>query len=300
MKVDLGKRLFFERSLSKDSSISCASCHQPTFAFAEPRRVSVGIGEEARRRNTISVVNTIGSLHLTWDGSSATLEDQIRNVFSESGDMGVSLPEVIRRLRASGDYSRLFETIYERAPDVTALGDALASFQRSLVFVDSRFDRYLFDGDTNALNAAEVRGWKLFTGTRTNCAGCHTPALSGGRDVRAAFRDHRFHNIGVGYANGEMQDLGRYEHTSSPPDWGAFLTPSLRNVGLTSPYMHDGSIRTLEEVVDFYVRGGNPNPNLDVTITPLRLTAVEQADLVAFLRSLTSETLLTAFERNRD
>lgn len=292
-RVELGRRLFFERLLSKDRSISCASCHQPAFGFAEPRKVSIGIGEDARRRNTPSVVNAKGALHLTWDGGAVTLEGQLRGVFSDRGDMGLSFAEVVKRLRASREYARLFREAYGSKPDAATLADAIASFERSLVFVDSRFDRYLFEGDTNALSAAEVRGWGVFK--RSNCAGCHVPNLTAqGSDVRASFRDYGFHNIGVGYSNGELLDLGRYEQTSVPADWGAFLTPSLRNVELTAPYMHDGSIRTLEDVVDFYARGGIRNPNIDVTITPLSLTIAERADLVAFLRSLTSETLRAA------
>ncbi|MBK6495921.1 MAG: cytochrome-c peroxidase [Gemmatimonadetes bacterium] len=255
-REELGRRLFFDRRLSRDSSISCASCHQPSHGFAEPRKLSFGIGEEARIRNTPSLANIGLALSFNWDGSRATLEEQVLGVFQEDGDMGMPIHAALLRIATDREYVEMFRQVFGRAPDLAGFADALAAFQRTLIYSDSRFDRFWFGGDSTALTAEERRGWEVFRGPKTNCSGCHVPTLTSNVDEgRAPFFDHRFHNLGVGYSAGEMRDLGRYLVTGVPRDWGAFRTPSLRNVALTAPYMHDGSLESLEDVVAFYVRG---------------------------------------------
>jgi cytochrome c peroxidase len=292
-KVTLGAKLFFDARLSKDGSLSCAGCHDPRHAFSDPHRVSRGIGVNARRRNAMSVLNAGYQTSLDWDGRFSTLEEQLQGVFSPWGDMGIDLGEAVAILREDSEYRALFLRAFSREPDVQGLSRALAAYQRSLMSGGSRLDRFLFQNQQSALQEPERRGWELFIG-KAGCITCHdvfhpsVNALGGGV---ALFTDHRFHNLGVGYSNGRMVDLGRYEVTRDPADWGAFKTPSLRNVALTAPYMHDGSLATLDEVVAFYDRGGTPNPNLSTGIQRLFLTRQERADLVALLRALTSESL---------
>ncbi|MFQ5704850.1 MAG: cytochrome-c peroxidase, partial [Gemmatimonadales bacterium] len=176
-------------------------------------------------------------------------------------------------------------------PDVDALLDALAAFQRSLVVAESRFDRFYLGGDSTALSESERRGWRLFRSARSGCGGCHVPLPDPGGSGIIVFRDVRFHNLGVGYENGRMEDVGRYGVTRQALDWGAFVTASLNNVALTAPYMHDGSLATLEDVVEFYAQGGIRNPNIDDVIVRREFTEQDRADLVAFLRALTTDWL---------
>ena len=290
--IALGRRLFEDSSLSRDSSLSCATCHKPSNAFAEPRTVSHGIGLRARRRNSPSLINiVIGRVNFDWDGRAHALGEQVRNVFSASGDMGIDLGEAVRRIRLDRSYRREFRYVLRRSPDSRGFVDALVAFQESLIVAESRFDRFLLASDSSALSEAELRGWQVFRRKGSGCAGCHSP-FTNPRDPRViVFSDGRFHNLGVGYENGRMSDVGRYAVTQQPSDWGAFRTPTLRNVALTAPYMHDGSLATLEEVVAFYARGGNPNPGIDDVMTKRDFTDQDQADLVAFLKALTTEWL---------
>jgi cytochrome c peroxidase len=288
--VALGKKLFFDKRLSRDSSISCGSCHIPEQAFAEPRRVSHGIGPNARIRNTPTLFNVAFEPLLDWDGRATTLEEQLLGVFSSNGDMGIDIGEAILRVRRDVTYDSLFRILFGKSADTEAVTKSIATFERSLVIGHSRFDRYFFAGDSTALSPAQQRGWRLFQ--NVGCAGCHKVLQIDPRgDGIAMFNDGRFHNLGIGYANGRMVDVGRYAVTRRADDWGAFKTPTLRNVALTAPYMHDGSLRTLVEVVDFYNRGGTPNPNIDAIMRPLFLAEPDQADLVAFLEALTSDVL---------
>ena len=195
---------------------------------------------------------------------------------------------VVERLSGDGHYVAAFRRAFGRNVDVHGFRAALVAFQKSLLVADSRFDRYRSGRDTNALTESEKHGFAIFR--KAGCGGCHVPTPHNADSI-TLFTDGRFHNLGVGYANGRMSDVGRYLVTRQPADWGAFRTPSLRNVAATAPYMHDGSIATLEEVVAFYDRGGNKNPQLDEIVSPLHLTEQDKADLVGFLRTLTSHTL---------
>jgi cytochrome c peroxidase len=293
-KIALGRLLFFDERLSRDGSMSCASCHDPDHAFAEPDAVSHGLGRGARRRNTPSVLNSAFESALGWDSRFSTLEEQILGVFSESGDMGVGIGDALAIVRRDAAYDRLWSRAFGRRPDLEGFTEALAAFQRSLLSGNSRLDRYLFAGDSAALSESERRGLTVFRSR--GCAGCHKIFQPGAvrfdGSAVSFLTDRHHHNLGVGYENGRMADAGRYEVTGKPMDFGRFKTPSLRNVALTAPYMHDGSLATLEEVIEFYDRGGILNPNLDSVILPKRFSAQDKADLVALLRAMTSEPLL--------
>lgn len=287
-RVALGRVLFADANLSRDSTISCATCHIPSYGFAEPRRVSHGLGPEARKRNTPTLVNvSVFRTHFDWDGRASSLVEQLRGVFTTSGDMGIGIDEAARRVRDDPEYSTAFACAYGREADVDALTDALVAFQRTLVAADSRFARFYLGADKSALSEAEVRGWSLFRSGRSGCSGCHVPLPDPDGTGVLVFSDNRFHNLGVGFESDTFADVGRYAVTRNPLHLGSFRTPHLHNVAVTAPYMHDGSLATLEEVVDFYARGGNPNPNLDPALRRVDFTAQERADLVAFLRTLT-------------
>lgn len=291
-QIALGERLFEDVRLSRDSTISCGTCHMPSHAFSEPRSVSHGIGERARKRNAPSLINVaVLRASFDWDGRAATLEDQLRGVFTVTGDMGIDLGEAVARVRNDAAYDTEFRRAYGGPPNVDVILDALVQFQRSLVVAESRFSRFYLGGDSTALTESEVRGWRLFRSSQAGCAGCHVPLPDpGGLDI-IVFGEIGFHNLGVGYDDGRMEDVGRYAVTRAPSDWGAFRTPSLLNVALTPPYMHDGSLATLEDVVSFYAQGGISNPNIDAVMVQRKLTEQDRADLVAFLRALTTEWL---------
>lgn len=282
----LGKQLFADRLLSRDSSISCASCHVPAVAFADTLPIADGIGADASRRNSPSLLNVDIHPHFGWDGRATTLREHLEHAFTERGDMGITVEQAAARLGRLADRRRAFADA-GRVPDGAAVVDALVAYQMTLKEGDSRFDRFYLAGDSTALTAEEQRGWQVFRSL--GCSGCHVPVQpEPGTLGRAVFSDFRFHNLGIGYRQGFMADEGRYLVTGEPRHIGAFKTPSLRNVALTPPYMHDGSIATLEAVVDFYARGGTVNPWLDPTMVPRQIASADRAALVAFLRSLTT------------
>jgi cytochrome c peroxidase len=276
-KVELGRALFFDPQLSADGTVSCASCHRPEFAFADDASVSPGVYGRLGTRNTPSALNAAYGRHFLWDGRSTTLEDQVLLPIEHEAEMGSALSEVIVRLAADSGHRARFERAFGAAPSAERMSHALASYLRTLRSGNSAADRFRA-GDTTALTAEARRGFRLFVG-KAQCATCHGGAM---------MSDQGFHNTGVAWRNGRLADAGRALVTGAAADSGAFKTPSLRNVALTAPYMHDGSMQTLEEVLAFYGRGGVPNPHLSPEIIPLRLSAGDRADLLAFLRSLTS------------
>jgi cytochrome c peroxidase len=286
IEISLGARLFQDPRLSRDSTISCATCHVPSYAFAEPRALSHGIGLRARKRNAPSLIDVgVFRTGFDWDGRAAALSDQLRGVFAEDGDMGIDLGTALARIQDDSAYLAHFRRAYSRAPDIDGLLSALVAFQGTLTARGSRFERYYLGGDSAAMTSAEVDGWRIFR--TAGCGGCHVPLPDPGGSGVLVFSDDRYHNLGVGYENGRMGDVGRYLVTHQPSDWGAFRTPSLSNVGVTGPYMHDGSLVTLEDVIAFYAKGGTANPNLDPVMAALSFSEVERAHLVAFLRALT-------------
>jgi cytochrome c peroxidase len=274
--IALGRALFFERQLSADGTISCASCHVPTRAFADEVPRSRGVRERETRRNTPSLLNAGYRRSFFWDGRVTSLEAQVLRPIVATDEMALSLDEAVRRLTAADEYRTAFAGAFGGPPDTRRLGQALAAFVRTLRAGDSRFDEEVETG--GVLTDEERAGLALFRG-RGNCAHCHLGPL---------LADGRFHNTGVSWGSA---DLGRYEVTGIDADRGKFRTPSLRDVARTAPYMHDGSMSTLEAVLDFYDRGGTPNPHLDPEIRPIRLRADERRQLLAFLRSLDSRAL---------
>ena len=286
--IALGRRLFYERKLSTDSTVSCASCHDPKFGFADPRPVSIGVGGKRGNRNAPPVLNAAYHPLQFWDGRATTLEEQAAGPIANQVEMNHPLEDCIRKLKADAQYVAQFDEAFGAGGiSLDRLKKAIASFERTLLSADSPFDRYQFGEDKKALSAAAVRGLEIFKDkNRGNCAVCHT---IGEKD--ALFTDGKFHNIGEGIdPSGEILDLGRFDQTKLAADKGAFRTPTLRNIAKTAPYMHDGRIQTLKAVVDFYVGGGSSNPQLDKEIKELKLTGRERADLVEFLESLTGST----------
>lgn len=284
--VALGKKLFFSTALSADATISCASCHDPNAGFADSRRFSVGVGGKLGTRNAPPILNAAYNKAQFWDGRAASLEAQASGPMMNALEMAHTPKGVERRLAEDPELRPLFNAAFGPGPVTLAqVTYALAAYERTIVRANSPFDRYLYGGDSKAMSESARRGLRLFRGV-ANCSSCH---LVG--EKNALFTDNQFHNLGVGMnAEGELTDLGRYEVTHRDGDQGAFKTPSLRNVVLTAPYMHDGSLKTLKEVVDFYVGGGNANPYRDKLIQPLtNLTKQERSDLIAFLESLTGE-----------
>ena len=276
--VDLGKTLFFDKRLSADDTISCATCHRPDYAYAEPERVSTGVGGKKGGRNAPAIINrAFGKRHF-WDGRARSLEEQALGPVMNPIEMGVAdMGLLVGKLNAIDGYREWFQRLF--GTDVTAEGmaRAIASFERTIVSGHSAFDIYYYEGEVEALTEAQKRGLKLFKG-KAKCTTCH-----------AGFNltEDGFHNLGVGW-DGESVDLGRYLVTGNMGDIGKFKTPTLRDVTRTAPYMHDGSIATLREVIDFYNDGGIYNPFLDREVSRLGLKVDEKEDLVEFLRSLES------------
>jgi cytochrome c peroxidase len=270
-KVALGRRLFSERQLSRDGSISCATCHDPRRAFTDDRPVARGIDHQDGTRRVPVLINRGYGSSFFWDGRAATLEDQVLQPILNPKEMGMTVDLVLRRLRQDRDYARAFAVVFGRGINARDLACALACYVRGIRSAGSPFDRYLA-GEKGALTAEQEAGAVLFS-SKANCWFCHSGAN---------FSDEQFHNTGVGGGH----DEGRYAVTHDPGDRGAFKTPTLREVARTAPYMHDGSLQTLEDVVEHYDRGGGPNPTLDPALKPLHLTAPEKRALVAFLRAL--------------
>jgi cytochrome c peroxidase len=288
--IELGRRLFFDKRLSRTNSVSCATCHDPSHGFADPHKVSIGVEAREGSRNSPTVLNAAFVEPLMWDGKAATLEDQSLIPFQSREEFDLSVNDLVAKLTRQG-YSNEFKAAFGRDVNTADLAKALASYQRSLTAGDSAFDRYVFSKDQTALSNSAKRGFEVFLESR--CDACHlvmTPGLHPFALKNALFTDNKFHNLGVG-TDAPKPDGGRYALTGDPADWGAFKTPSLRNVALTAPYFHDGSAATLMDVIDLYERGGTPNKRLDREIRPFTLTPEDKRDLVAFLDSLTSSSV---------
>lgn len=291
--IALGRRLYYDPALSLDRTVSCATCHAPETGFADGKKVSNGVAGKTGTRNAPSVINTAYYTLQFWDGRAPNLEQQAEGPVQNPVEMAHTLKGVEARLSKESTYEKQFEAAFGPGPiTFDKVEKAIASFERTIVVGNSPFDRWYYGHEKNAISPAAQRGFEVFRREdRGNCAACHTVG-----DKFALFTDNKFHNIGVGVVDEKPTDEGRYAVTRNPADLGAFRTPTLRNVALTAPYMHDGSLKTLKDVVDFYVGGGNSNPHLDSNIKPLdKLTGQERADLVEFLKSLTGELPKSAF-----
>ena len=272
--VMLGQRLFRERLLSRDRSLACVDCHRPDRAFTDGRAKAIGVGGRRGPRSVPTIVNRAWGESFFWDGRIATLEEQVLQPILAELEMDLSIDEAIERLRSASPYPVAFRETFGRDVNDDDLARALAAYVRTIQSGSSPFDRYVW-GEPTALSAEAQAGHRLFRG-RANCSACH---------VGPNFTDEEFHNTGA-FWGGQPYDAGRVVVAGVIEDTGKFKTPTLREIARTAPYMHDGSIATLEDVVDFYDRGGNDNPFRDRELRPLRLTADEKTSLVAFLQSL--------------
>ncbi len=293
--------------------MSCGDCHHPEFGFAKNTTFGVGVAGQTGNRNSPVAYNRILSGAQFWDGRAASLEEQAKGPIANPIEMASSHEAVVKMLNEKGGYRIQFESIFGRKPNIDDVAKAIASFERILVtgmspydaneplrriqeaFADELDDLETFRKEQPAqyakyveakelaskmpLSESAKRGRELFFTARANCAACH---------VGANFTDEKYHNLGVGMA-AEKPDIGREAVTKNPADRGAFKTPTVRNVALTAPYMHDGSQKTLEEVVDWYAKGGHPNPTLSDKVRKIDLSAQEKKDLVEFMKSLTGK-----------
>ena len=279
-KIALGRQLFFDPALSRDRTVACASCHQPAAAFADNNRVAKGILGRTGARNSPTLFNRVYGRSFFWDGRAATLEQAVMMPVQDTLEMAMSLPEVIARIQTDAGYRTLFQEAFPEAEiSQLTVAQALATYVRSLRAGNSAVDRYEA-GDLSALSESAARGRVLFFG-RADCDDCHRGSN---------FTDEGFEDLGL-----PSTDAGRFNVTGNEGDRGEFKVPTLRDVALTAPYMHDGSLATLEDVVEFYDRGGGQafgggGGRGRRGIRPLGLSATEKADVVAFLRALTSET----------
>lgn len=283
--VALGEKLYFSPLLSVDRTLSCASCHDPRLAFADGKPVSSGVGGKKGKRNAPTVLNAAYHTSQFWDGRAASLEAQASGPMLNMVEMAHTLEGVVERCQQDPELRSMVKKAFgSEVITIDQITKAIASYERTLLSGNSPFDRFFYGKDPKAISPAARRGFEVFRNPKKgDCATCHTV-----EETHALFSDQKFHNLGVGMnAKGELTDLGRYIQTLQESDQGAFRTPTLRNVALTAPYMHDGSMKTLKEVVDFYVSGGNSNDHLDKDIRKLELTRQEREDLVAFLESLT-------------
>jgi cytochrome c peroxidase len=313
-RVALGRKLYFDTRLSKDGTVACATCHDVTRGFTDQRKVSEGIGGQLGRRNAPTTLNVALLQTLFLDGRSPTLDHQARLPIINPIEMGFPDGEsAVAAIKDDPEYKSGFQEAYGRDVNYEDMGRAMGAFERTLVFIDSPFKRFL-DGDDKAISSDAAAGWVLFHGA-ARCVSCHHLSRSNPLGT-----DNRFHNIGVsarhqdfeGLArqgiralredpserkleelalNSDLSELGRFMITKGRQDIGAFRTSILLNIGITPPYMHDGSLKTLWDVMDHYNKGGEPNPFLDGGMEPLALKEEEIDQLVAFLFTLTDDRL---------
>jgi len=318
-RIDLGRKLFMDPRLSHNNTMSCAMCHVPEQGFTSNELgTAIGLEGQSLRRNAPTILNVAYVKQLFHDGREFSLENQVWGPLLGVNEMAIpSIGYLTEKIRIMPDYKGLFEAAFTgRGATVETIGAALASYERTLISGNSRFDRWYFGNDANALSSMEQAGFKIFSG-KGNCIACHH--LS---EKSALFTDNRFHNTGIGWARSmgrkgakhkvqlapgvfvhvedsivrsfsepEQADVGRYEVTLDPADSWAYRTPTLRNIALTKPYMHDGSLATLQQVIEFYDRGGIDNPHKDPLLKPLHLTPTENQALVAFLDTLTGDNV---------
>ena len=315
-KIALGRKLFFDRRLSFNNTMSCGMCHIPEQGFTNNELATpVGMEGQSIRRNSPTILNAAYAKHIFHDGRDTSLETQAINPLLAKDEMAnPSMGWLLAKIARFADYDGLFEAAFGGGPSTDRIGQAIASWERTVLAGNAPFDRWRYARNKNALSAEQKKGFKLFTG-KAGCVSCHHVA-----EDHALFTDDSFHDTGIGYMSvgaarddspvrvelapgvvvamdrdvvrsvGDPRppDLGRFEVSLDPADKWRFKTPSLRNVAVTAPYMHDGSLRTLEEVVRFYDVGGVPHEELDPLLRPLGLLDEEVAALVAFLESLTS------------
>ena len=278
-KVELGRLLFFDKRLSKNNTIACASCHMAQFAFTDGRKVSAGIHGLKGDRSAPASINRVFSTVQFWDGRAATLEEQSIGPFTNPVEHGfANYDEMIAKMKKIAGYRKLFRQVFGTEVTIDGVGKAIASFQRTILSGNSPADRFDQGQEAGAISPAAQRGLLLFR-EKARCTKCHSGFN---------FTDEKFHNLGIGWDDNKV-DLGRYMVTKNPEDIGAMKTPTLREIARSAPYMHDGRFKTLDAVVSFYNQGGVKNPHQDPLIIPLELTVQEKQDLIEFLRTLNGE-----------
>ena len=321
-KIEFGRQLFFDKRLSLDGTVSCATCHDPGLAFTDGKNVAEGIAGKRGTRNSPSLLNAMFNSGQFRDGRAASLEAQAVLPLINPDEMGnVSHVQVIDRLQQAPEYLRQFQEVFGGDLTIEGIGKAIAAYERTLVSANAPIDRFIA-GDREAMTAAAQRGFALFRG-RARCSVCHT--------VNQAFpflSDQNYRNTGVATSSPGFEtlaeratqvvrggdqaaalrglatekatsELGRFMVSGSPLDIGSFRTPSLRNVELTAPYFHNGTAATLKDVLSFYSKGGGDDPRRDWELQPLGLTDREQEDLIEFLKSLTSDEARRAAQESK-
>lgn len=290
-KAELGRKLFFDKRLSTDGTVSCATCHQVPEAFADPNVIAVGIHGHKGKRHTPTIINVAYNDYQFWDGRAKNLEMQALGPIGNANEMTLekdskaAYHDCENNIRQISEYGPLFKKAFGHEEcTIEDIAMAIATFERTILSGNSPYDKYMA-GDKTALTAEQIRGLALFK--KVGCVNCH---------LGVNFTNNRFENIGVGMDEKDP-DLGRYAITKDERDWGAFKVPTLREASLTAPYMHDGSLKTLEEVIDYYDKGGIPNKNLHSLMQPLHLSAQDKQDLLAFLISLNGEGWEEAFPK---
>ncbi len=314
-KIALGMKLFLDKRFSADSTVSCATCHDPKRAFTDGLPIAEGIKKKKGTRNSPAVVNAAYYTSQFWDGRVPSLEEQAKGPFVNPVEHGLrDFSPILKVIERDPKYSSLFKKAFgidKNKIGIEHVVKAIASFERTIVSGNSPFDRYMYGGEKGAMSEAAIRGLKLYR-TKARCQDCHPIG-----QTSAIFTDNKFHNLGVGFSvieprlmeivekvkrakekglkldetilqKRDISELGRFVVTLNIEDIGRFKTPTLRNVAVTGPYMHDGSVETIEDVIELYNQGGEDNPMLDSGIRPLGLTEQEKADLVEFLKALTS------------
>jgi cytochrome c peroxidase len=316
-KVALGEKLYFDKRLSADGTVSCATCHDPATAFASKDSIALGVKSQLGTRNAPTVLNARFSRSYFWDGRARTLEEQVKQPLLNPLEMGMENADaLVARLSSIAEYRTKFRRVFRRKGiTLDNIAKAIAAYERTLLSSNSPFDRFI-RGDKKAFTAAQKNGWQLFKG-KAKCIDCHSFSSSA-----RFFTDFKFYNTGIAVRNQnfeelarravettvsrrdatfnlsslvhkpEFSELGRFLVTHQEKDIAAFKTPTLRDVELTGPYMHNGSLKTLLDVVRFYNEGGQKNPNLDDKMRTLNLNEKEMSDIVEFLRALTSDDVL--------
>ncbi len=281
-RIELGKALFFDPRLSGDGNMSCASCHNPSLGWSDGLPTAKGFKSKVLGRASPTVINTGYNSIQMWDGRKKTLEDQAIGPLESHEEMNTDFSAALASIRGSSEYQKLFAKAYPGEEiDKTTIAKAIANFERTVISRNSRFDRWI-QGDKKALTKEEIRGFKLFSNPeKGNCEVCHSAPN---------FTDNGFHNIGLASFADENPDLGRYAERPLGLMKGAFKTPTIRDITLTAPYFHDGSAETLDDVVDHYVKSGEVKTNLSPNLKELKLSEKEQKAIVAFMKSLTSDS----------
>ncbi len=277
-KRELGRLLYYDKRLSADGTVSCASCHGPEHAFTDGKPVSDGIKGQKGGRSAPTVFNRAYSLAQFWDGRAKSLEEQAGGPIQNPIEMGNTHAAVVKTLQGIPGYRARFKQAFGKEDfGIDEVTKAIATYERTVLSGNSPYDRYKA-GNKKAMSAGAIRGMDVYF-NKAKCDQCHE-----GINLTT----NAYHNLGVGMDK-PNPDEGRFVVTKNPADWGAFKTPTLREIARTAPYMHDGSLKTLEEVVDFYDKGGIANKNLDERMKPLKLTDQEKKDLVEFMKALSGE-----------